>query len=98
MTAEEFLRSKGYDAGEEPSEGVKDLLDEFGELSRKKETDKTEILTSVINHIDSYVDKEMERFFKWYKINEGSFYDGEQTDKIVAEYRRANKKIRSGEI
>ena len=95
MTAEEFLRSKGHDAGEEPLEGIKDLLDEFGEISRKKETD---ILNSLINHIDSYTDKEMERFFNWYKINEGSFYDGEQTDKIVAEYRRANKKIRSGKI
>ena len=32
MKAEDFLRSKGYDSGEEPTEGIKELLCEFAKL------------------------------------------------------------------
>ena len=32
MKAEDFLRSKGYDGGEEPTEGIKELLCEFAKL------------------------------------------------------------------
>lgn len=32
MKAEDFLRSKGYDSGEEPTEVIKELLCEFAKL------------------------------------------------------------------
>lgn len=63
MKAEDFLRSKGYDSGEEPTEGIKELLCEFAKLRVQIALENAYNIGSFKGWTNSSDDNEHKRLF-----------------------------------